>query len=342
MNKKETVINYIKNQIKNNIWNPASPIPSNKKLACMLNVSEITVKGAVSFLKEENILYTVRGSGTFIKKNINNENRKILILLNYYSKLDFHKTLNVLLEKTINIIKEKNLDYCIYIDSDGEDINKLLRKEKNIAGCISLSGSRITLEKLTKYRVPVVEAYTAIPDCFATVKYDYIKMHNMLYKMIKKYNIRNMLIFSHFSSVHQIHPIKTLLYGINEFYRQYNIHLMTPYQNIELQQRIFKSAMRKLKNVPDAIVFFDENIYRTFMPLFPKYDSILKQTKIITHTSGYMEINKNYPTCEMCFDQDKTAEESVKLLLKLMNKEYTDKYIVTIPPVIKNKEIFEK
>lgn len=341
MNKKETVINYIKNQI-NNVWDSGFPIPSNKKLAELLNVSEITVRGAVSVLKEENILYTIRGSGTFIKEHIKSENRKILILLNYYSKLDVHKTLNILLEKTKDELNKNNLDYCIYIDYDSKDIKEIFRNEKNIIGCISLAGLPHTLEKIIKYRIPIIETYSAMPTYFAAVIYDYINMNNMIFNLIKTYKLKDLLVFSCFSSVYQIDPEHKLMYGIKEAYKKYNLNYVSQYQDKKIQQRIFKSAMRKLKKVPDAIVFLDENIYKNFMPLFPKYDSILKQTKIITHTSGFMEINQNYPTCQMCFDQDKTAEETVRLLLKLINKEYTDKYIVTIPPVIKNKEIFEK
>ena len=67
MTKKEKVIEYIKNLIKNNDFKPGKRIQSEADLAKELSVSVLTVRNAFSELERDNIIERRQGSGTYIK-----------------------------------------------------------------------------------------------------------------------------------------------------------------------------------------------------------------------------------------------------------------------------------
>ena len=79
--------------------------------------------------------------------------------------------------------------------------------------------------------------------------------------------------------------------------------------------------LSSLKKSPDILVLTDDNIYR-----FAKshIDSFIKnnpKTKLLTMSTS-CDINlEGDNICELRFDLDKNAEETVNLLLKLINKE---------------------
>ncbi|WP_274362889.1 GntR family transcriptional regulator [Paenibacillus thermotolerans] len=57
---------YILKQIHDNVWKPDQQIPSEHELAEQFQVSRVTVRGALKELAEENIIYRMRGKGSFI------------------------------------------------------------------------------------------------------------------------------------------------------------------------------------------------------------------------------------------------------------------------------------
>ncbi|SFG41402.1 transcriptional regulator, GntR family [Halobacillus alkaliphilus] len=63
------VANKIKNQILSDHLDKGDAIPSEQKLADFYGVSRVTIRQAVQTLVNEEILYKVRGSGTYVKQS---------------------------------------------------------------------------------------------------------------------------------------------------------------------------------------------------------------------------------------------------------------------------------
>lgn len=62
------VANKIKNQILSDNLNKDDAIPSEQKLAAIFEVSRVTIRQAIQLLVDEEILYKIRGSGTYVKQ----------------------------------------------------------------------------------------------------------------------------------------------------------------------------------------------------------------------------------------------------------------------------------
>lgn len=65
MKKSETVYNYILSYIDTQRLNPSKKLPSEKAIALRLGVSRETVRNAMQKLKEEDYIYSIKGSGSF-------------------------------------------------------------------------------------------------------------------------------------------------------------------------------------------------------------------------------------------------------------------------------------
>ncbi len=58
--------NYIFNQIKSKKWKINKVIPTEESFIKQFNLSKMTIRKAISLLKEKEIVYTIRGKGTFV------------------------------------------------------------------------------------------------------------------------------------------------------------------------------------------------------------------------------------------------------------------------------------
>ncbi len=70
MTKKELVVKYIEEKIKNNEWSVWEKLPSEPKLALELGVSRMSIREAIEKLSNEGVLLKKRGSGTYIQEII--------------------------------------------------------------------------------------------------------------------------------------------------------------------------------------------------------------------------------------------------------------------------------
>jgi len=68
--KYQQIANDLKNKISRQIYSKGELIPSEATLMEEYNVSRITIRKAVSLLIEEDLLTSVQGSGTYVKKRI--------------------------------------------------------------------------------------------------------------------------------------------------------------------------------------------------------------------------------------------------------------------------------
>ncbi len=74
----EKVVQYIKNSILSNNFMPGEKLPSENKIAKILNVSRVTVRNALVQLKKEGIIETICGRGAFVSKTRPQTTKKII------------------------------------------------------------------------------------------------------------------------------------------------------------------------------------------------------------------------------------------------------------------------
>ena len=158
--------------------------------------------------------------------------------------------------------------------------------------------------------------------------------------LIKKYKFKNILIFTYKNNLNKDYNLEFVRYAIERYFSKYNLIIAPVTTNHINYTDKFNATVRKLKNIPEVAIFLDESLYLTYIPLFDKYD-IFKNTKIITHSSGNLSVNKKYKTCFIEYNIEEMADKSVSLLNTIINKEFTNEYNIKIKSKIKNKEIFD-
>jgi GntR family transcriptional regulator of arabinose operon len=89
---------YILNQIRDSTWKPEDQIPSESELANQFRVSRITIRGAISKLIEDGIIFRIQGKGTFIASNVD------FIPAAYNFKEDNNKMIAYLMPRLDNFI----------------------------------------------------------------------------------------------------------------------------------------------------------------------------------------------------------------------------------------------
>lgn len=67
--KYKEIMDYIKEQIQNNVYEENSKLPTEESLALQFNTSRPTVVKAMDRLRDQGIVYRVQGSGTFVNKS---------------------------------------------------------------------------------------------------------------------------------------------------------------------------------------------------------------------------------------------------------------------------------
>ncbi len=70
MNKNEEIQGFILKNIKNDVYTPGMQIPTETELMERFAVSRMTVNKALSALRNQGYIYSVRGKGTFVKKEM--------------------------------------------------------------------------------------------------------------------------------------------------------------------------------------------------------------------------------------------------------------------------------
>jgi|SRR5699024_5406864 len=68
------IYHNFKNQIISGDFYPGEKLPKQNSIAKKFNTSRVTVQKAINLLKAEELVYTIKGSGTFISTNIDNSN----------------------------------------------------------------------------------------------------------------------------------------------------------------------------------------------------------------------------------------------------------------------------
>lgn len=90
------VAKKIKHSIQTGEYSENSPLPSERFLSEKYHVSRSTVRQALNKLKDDNIIYTIHGNGSYVKPQVFNQP-----LTKFYSFTDELKNNNILIRNTI-------------------------------------------------------------------------------------------------------------------------------------------------------------------------------------------------------------------------------------------------
>ena len=91
MTKKQLIIDYINNYIKENNLKYGDKLISEVLLAETLKVNRNTIRSAFSNLEQEGIIKRIRGSGTFVAKEDENKKYILIISTTYSTKGDIKR-----------------------------------------------------------------------------------------------------------------------------------------------------------------------------------------------------------------------------------------------------------
>lgn len=334
MNKKQIVYNYIKNKIDSSVWGYNTVCPSENRLCKDLNVSRITVRNAIRDLKEDGYLYSHQGMGTFVKKDSASCSKKYIVLLvNRNNKSKIHSVINYISEKVINEIESKGYKALVFDNYHKPEFEKQCDMYINdIVGCISVLVPYNIKNYFLNHKKPLVSLLTNHFDSTPCVMIDYTSFFTKFLAYIKQKKYKKILIFSLKQNILYKYAQKIILYGIESYLSRYDLHTFPESQTHTLRADVFIKTMKKLDYIPDAVLFFDETLYSVSKPYFSSYDSVLKKTHILTHSSGALEIDSEYKTTLLEFNMDRLVKEGINLLFRLINKEFIKEWNINIEP----------
>lgn len=334
MNKKETIIRYISEQISSGRWKPGDRILSKYQLSQHFSVNPNTAQAAVHELIIKGILTAKNGAGVFVT-----EKPKYIIITtneNFFIRqiANFNQRIISYLKKEI-----KNMGYEPYINLEKSDkdfsywytypIASLSSdfKISDIAGVFSLFGNSRTCEYFTNNGIPVVTLHRSL---FPSVTLDWTCFFSKTCNLLKY--MGDKIIFFEYSSYDAVKDSRTVEYEYFEkyLYGRYTFsHIDLSDTNREVTENIEK-YLKEMKTVPDGIVFADNTLYQNALPLFEKYDYIFRNTKIITHSNCDEPYPEGYKICRLAFRLEDFGQPAAEMMKKLTEGQ---RLLKTVHPV---------
>ena len=347
MEKKEIVINYIYNQIKENVWKKGDKIDTEQKMSSTLNISRGTVREALSILTKKGIIEKKQGSGTFVSDVSSLIDKKYVVIVSterYVIDL-VGGIYRITIEKVKELAKEAGYTPVFHLVNDNNDLTDTLNINVNeIAGVLSVNAhnNKKIFKTIFEHKIPVVSFLNAESKTYSSVVTDHEDMFYKICELIKKYKLKDVVAITHDKTIFEKNTDVFIYYAIDSFFNEnYNL-IKVPFSfDLKTTPKVLRKAFNNLNRVPDAIVFLDDTIYKSALPIFPEFNNLLKQTKIITHSSGDIEFSKKYKICRVEFDLKQIAHAGFNLLQKHINKEFIEDYNVFIKPTVINEEVLK-
>ena len=277
MTKKEKVIEYIKNLIKTNDFDPDKRIQSEADLAKELSVSVLTVRNAFSELERDNIIERRHGSGTYLKSF----KRYVVIILDEQFFYD------PLLVGIRNFVISSGL-YKLFSDTQWipvfyEDIKDKCPVNINEIACIiNLYQWNCKLIDIAREKhIPIVEFGNELSP-YAKVSINEILRHRQLIKILEENKFEKVIVFDFVNEFNN--------YGstIDKFYSNYmkeNYYYF--FQNIIREKKesnkVLTKGFESITEPPDAIVFMNYNLFVSAKYYLKKYNEYIKDSKFIIY-----------------------------------------------------------
>lgn len=339
MTKQTEIKNYIINKISTDVWKVGTKIMSESQLMTYFKVSRVTVRLAITELCKAGILVTKKGSGTFVNSLNSIERKKYIIILTSVQSITGNTrfTYRNMLEYLNQLILKSGYTPITYLGDNNLNFEENQKETlKNTAGIIAMSPIPKDLNVVKSLNIPIVATMHPRATAYPTVIPDMRDLFNKINYLIQKYGFEDILVFT--INPH-LNVYNYVYYAIGQYYSKYNLIFFPIGYYYNMKSNPFSQAMKKLKKVPDAVIFMDDTIYSVCQPHFLEFDNILTKTKIITHSSGIGEFDEKYRICQVQFDIYKMSEKTVNLLIKLINREFVNEYNIYFDVKIINEEV---
>lgn len=314
MSKKEKVTEFIIDSINSGKYRDGSKIMSENMLSYYLNVTKYSVREALKELEEKNIVYKIKGSGTFVKLT---ENSIKYIIVSINEDKFFNENTNVFV-RLLEYLKTKikNKGYIPYIHLEKSSLysydsrkNHFLESIpidiKNIKGLINIGGDLSRLRLLEEREIPIVTLFQR--DKYPFVDFNYYGFYKHIRKLLTKYSLNKIAVFTYIDN--------SFLGNLteNEKKLEYNFYSVKHTHKSDILNKNLEKKIRTIKECPDAIIFLDDTIYTACQTLFSKY-RMFSSCPIITHSNGNEIYPEEYGICRFEFNVEEYADECMDLL----------------------------
>ncbi|MBQ7256373.1 MAG: GntR family transcriptional regulator, partial [Abditibacteriota bacterium] len=293
MNKKEIIINFIKENIKQGKYKPGSKIMSENMMIEYLGVTRYCVREAIIDLCKEGIVEKKQGSGSYITDKIGE--KYIIIAI---TEFDYFNQSGKFFSIFIERMKEEisNMGYKAVItllDSNKKEDTDIFKhinqKPEDAIGLINISNDK-TYSTLEERNIPIIQ-FIGETSPYPFIKFDLFDYLTTTKRLLDIYKLNNIQVYTYpinsYSSLYQI--------ILKDLFGKDLIEIPQEKTNKTLATKIEKH-IKNIKTPPDAIVFLDNTLYSACQTLFPTYN-ILKNTKIITHSNNDEQFPENYDIC---------------------------------------------
>lgn len=338
MERKNIVIDYIRERIESGEWKKGDKIKSENILSKELGVSRVTVREALSVLAEENLIEKHHGSGTFVK---NGAKKYVVILINedrimsllemmykYYVDRLKKKLSEMGFIPMVFIFQENNLKLEEYINVPVNETFAVIYFD-------SIKDMPLDIYRLNQ--VPIIICGSVSPLEVPSVYISNILYVHSIIELIKKHKYKNVLVFSY-----NLAPRNDRLWMVSNYYlmeyirNNYDLCELNFRPNERKIREAVKNKLNSLTEKPDVIVFFDDTIYKYSSLIFEKYKNIFENTDIISHINKQQDYMFPFPVCRVEIDLDLVVDRTVMLVNNISKGNVLESY--ELIPEIKGEE----
>ena len=335
MNKKEIITDYILENIRKGIWKPGKRILSEADIAKYNNVSRNTVREAILSLVDKNILEHRRGSGTYVK--LNNKKHIVILYEDFFLKEIIGSTYRYIIEN----IKTKfdRINYIPILVETGKEKEYLNTDIDQISAIVKMTQLSSSLDSMAiENNIPIIE-FGDDNTCFSSVKEDTLLQFVFIKQLIEKYQFKNIVIFNkNYNNMQNIGVSIHILYNYYFKSMGYTIFSIKDTFDLEDAPAVIHKGLSSLTTPPDVIIFLDDNIYKCGYEIYPLFDRLLTQTKIITFSYGKEKYNPNYKICKIVTDLDEISHQIYNLVLNNINNDTKTIKNVIVKPKITDED----
>ena len=335
MKKRDTVINFIKEKIKNGEYKPGSKIMSELMLAEYLHISRSTVREALKELSFQGIIDRSKGDGTYLKKTDNIKKKYILFISTENATQGYiRQNYRYFIDCIKRNIEENNYSPLVFIKTDlfnfKESLGDLLNEVEGIIAYIPSPNDRLVMNEMKD--MPIVDTFRLKMSSYPFVFLDFRKLYKSITEIIEENNYKNNIVFSvksviAYFDIEQVFEEK-LIFG------KYNFNSINFLETNDFGLSEIRDVLDNIKTIPDSVIFLDDNLYNVGKQLFKEYNHIFSKTRIITHANDNTVIDKNYPTTKIMFNLSEMAKISVDLLLKIKERKFVQKPNIIVSPTV--------
>ncbi|OGF44702.1 MAG: hypothetical protein A2452_09190 [Candidatus Firestonebacteria bacterium RIFOXYC2_FULL_39_67] len=326
----------IKTSILNGDLLPNQPFPFMEDLSRELDISMITVRKALNLLEQENLIYKIKGTGSFVKGSININNKSKLppspelkpiyiltekqFLGGYFSKV---------YESAVSAARRYNIDIFVEVRESYDDYRFLDNINKiNIGGIYAMGIEDDNyIRGLIETGIPVIagDNVLSLPLCDYIV-FDVYKGARCLMQHLLDKGHRDILYVEGLVKNSQGEKIPERSNGI----RMLAINQVIKESKLNINLRIFSAPIgfhscynlgKKIyeeRNLPTAVFAFDDTVAEPVILALKDNDIKIPQDMSVVGLGGYLNKELDLKITSYSFDLFKMGQMMVERLLQRM------------------------